>query len=156
MATWSAQVAGMTILREALITLPDVTSLVQLTADPTKFKIFYEHAKDHIELPYIIMSHIAGGFENTTPAQVSADMDFKIVLHSFNMPQSVLGMKAIAGLHRMLPVTILYAQGNPDGNTPVAPYATIRQRLPIHERRVVQNVPYFMGGGIYRIRLIEE
>ncbi len=156
MATWSAQIVGSTILREALITLSDVTDLVKLEADNTKFKILYEHVEDHIALPYIVITHIAGGFENTTPATVSADMDFKIVLHSFNMSQSVLGMKAIAGLHRMLPVTILYAQGNPDGNTPVAPYATIRQRLPIHERRVVQNVSYFMGGGIYRIRLIEE
>lgn len=147
---------GVTVLRDTMVSLPAITALIPLEIDPTQFKIFQEHVEDWVEMPYYIIQHIQGGLEPSTPDARAMDAYFKIVIQSTEMATVILGMRALSGLDRLAPVMTSYLTGNPDGFPVLRSYSTIREGVPVFERYPVQNVPYFRGGGIYRIRLIKE
>ncbi len=156
MSSFSPQVVGAEVLRDTMVSISDITTLVPLAAAPAQFKIFYEHVPDWVEMPYFIIQHIAGGHEQSTPDAEAMDSYFKIVIQTTEMLTAVTAITALSQLNRLDPVMTSYETGNPDSNPIIRSYATIRETLPIYERYVVQNVPYFRGGGIYRIRLIKE
>ena len=145
-----------TFARETLITFPSIQALVPMVGiTPAQYKVFWESVPDFVEMPYIVIFHIAGGEENDT--QVKAmDIQMKIVGFSGNMQTARDLQNAIHGLHRILPVSPTYAEANPSGYEWVEPYATVRQWLPIFDRDVVQQTPVYISGGIYRFRLIRQ
>ena len=155
MATWSPQVAGATVLRDTMLSIPAITAFVPLEDDASQYKIFFEHADDNIEMPYFMIQHLAGGFENHTK-QTACDAHFKIFLTTGDMVVAVSAITALSALHRLAPVMTTYATGNPDGNEVLDSFSTIRETMPLFERKPVQNYVQFLGGGVYRIRLIQE
>lgn len=142
----SAQLIGATVLRETLLSIPAVLPLVEWNG---QYKVFWEHVDSDVPLPYIVITHMLGGEDNSAHSR-AADMTFKVVAHSGNMNSVPDLMNAINGLHNMQPVCTTYS-------AIAIGYTTIEEELPIFDRYTVQNNPLFMVGGLYRLRLsIEE
>lgn len=156
MADFSAFVVSAEVFRDTMLTISEITDLVPLAADATQYKIFTEHIPDWVEMPYFLLQHIAGGHEQSTPDARAIDAYWKITISTADMVLAVTAITALSKMHRLDPVLTSYATGNPDGNPVMRQYATIREQQVVFDRIPVQNRPYFQGGGIYRIRLIQE
>jgi hypothetical protein len=128
------------VLRDTLITIPEIRELV---AQGDQYKIFWEHVPENISTPYIVLEHVIGGMMRA-PNSDAGDTHWRIKGVTASMAKSVLMSKAIFKLHRMTPVS------NVDG---VCPYASLTLASPYFDRDVVQNVPLFYVGGLYRLRL---
>lgn len=120
-----------TLINEALIT--------GLVGD----KVYWERVEQTIAFPYITMHHISGGDENCAQTQY-VDSVWKIVGHSDDQPQCTELVNAIyTALYNKLPVANDDARG----------YTTIEEVMPLFDSYQVQNIPFNVVGGLYRIRL---
>lgn len=137
-----SQVIVSTILRDTLISLPAIQTLTVWTAGV--YKVFWEHVDETVPLPYITLSHFSGSVEPFNPY---CDMVWKVVASTANMDNAVAFANAIHELHELCPVV----------NTVKFPgafaYTTMSESMPVFDRYQVQNVPLFVVGGLYRIRL---
>lgn len=125
-------------LRDTMMSMSEITSLI---ID----RIYWEDVEDTVDLPYIVIAHLMGGYENETQAN-AVDSYWKICFYTADKEIALQAKAAMAGLHRKEMVVT---------NTPnVFPYSTIREQAPIYERDVAQNVPVYEVGGIYRVRVI--
>lgn len=94
----SLQVAGATIIRDTLLTIADVTSLVGQ-------KIFWEDVEAGVNPPYIYVSHVLGGYSNRGIQKYTAsETTWRVVGLVPDMPTAVLMAKAIAQLQGMSPI----------------------------------------------------
>lgn len=129
-----------------LLSLMDTTEKNLIKLNTGNYKIFWETVEDTIELPYITMHHMMGGrLKNSTPHQYS-DTQWKIVASTANMVTAQALVNAIAKLDKAMPV-VPVAYGESCG------YTYIEEIMPIFDRYVVQNIPLYIAGGIYRLRL---
>lgn len=129
------------VLRDTLLTIPDVTTLVGLGG---QYKIFWEHVPENIGTPYIVLEHVTGGMLRA-PNSDAGDTHWRVKGVTASMNKAVEMNRAIYKLHRMEPVTT----NNPE----VCAYASITITSPFFDRDVVQNVPFFFVGGLFRLRL---
>lgn len=132
-------------VEEPIGTFP-IRALVLMAGTANVYKIFWEHAPDSVELPYLVISHMSGGrYEGTDTSQKYSDTSWKIVMHTANMAATESIVNAIGLLQNLCPVCT-----NFPGVSVVAP---LHEKAPIFDRYVVQNVPLFIVGGLYRLRL---
>lgn len=144
-----------TFIRETLITYNEIQDLVELEETAGQFKIFWEDVPDWVTMPYIVTSHIAGGEEDDT--QVDAiDIFMKVCGYTGDIQTASQLQNAIHRLHAQYPVSTTYGENNPSGYEWVVAYGKTRLNIPIFDRKVVQNAPVFMIGGIYRLRLMRQ
>lgn len=138
------QVIESTIFRTTLIGLPEIVALVELDGSPGEYKVFWEDVDESVEFPYVVLTHMAGGFEHKTQHQAS-DSLWKIVGATVNKNTAVLFANAISQLDRRMPDTTDYPM--------VVAHHWIEEALPIYERNTIENVPIYRVGGFYRICL---
>lgn len=144
-----------TFIRETLLTHAAIQSLVPLEGFAGQYKVFWEDIPDWVAMPYIVVSHIAGGEEDDT--QVDAiDIFMKVVGLTGDIVTASQLQNAIHLLHAQYPVSTTYAQANPSGYEWVVAYGKTRLSVPVFDRKVVQNVPVLIVGGIYRLRLMRQ
>lgn len=138
--TPDATIAAVTCLRDTLLAIPEVEALVGEN-------IFWEDVEDTQEFPYILISHILGGYENNTQTD-AVDVTYKVCGYSADKLDGTVQalQEAIAQLH--------YADMVVSDFTNVEPYSTIRMWIPVYERENRQNVPVYAVGGIFRLRFI--
>lgn len=148
----SSQVVEKQVLIDTLLaietpaTVFPVRDLVLLAGTTNQYKVFWEHVPDSVELPYIVVSHIMGGRrQGTDTSQTYSDTVWKIVLHTANMAIAEAGANAIGLLQNRCPVVTSYPL--------VCGVMPIQEVMPVFDRYVVQNVPQFMVGGLYRLYL---
>jgi hypothetical protein len=136
------QVIEKSILIETLLSIPEILPLVDFGG---QYKVFWEHVPQGMELPYIVVSQIMGGDDNSAQSRAS-DSTYKIIATTGDMSQAEAFANAISTLHEKLPVVTRFT-------SIAAPYTTIEETTPIFDRIQVQNIPVFMIGGLYRLRL---
>ena len=140
----SLQLIESTILRTTIIALPEMQALVELEDTPGQYKVFWEDVDEGIELPFIVISQLAGGWEHKTPNRASESI-WKIVGTTANKATAVLFAEAFGLLDRLAPDTSDF----PD----VYAYHWLEETLPIYERYTLENVPIIRVGGFFRICL---
>ncbi len=119
-------------------------TLLEGTTD--QYKIFWEHVPANVKLPYIVVQHIQGGrMQGTATSQSYSDTIWKIVANTANMAQAEAAANLISLLRNVCPDVSRY--------TDVTPVTTIQETMPVFDRYLVQNVPQFLVGGLYRLRL---
>jgi hypothetical protein len=123
-------------LRDSLLAIPGVVSIVGQG-------VYWEDVEDFVEYPYILISHISGGYEQRTQSE-SVDVYYKVCGYTTNKLTADALRKAIAILHKTNLVTTAYSN--------VFGYGLIRQTISIYRSDLAQNVRYFESGGIYRLR----
>jgi len=128
------------VIRDTLLAIPEVRDLVQMG---DQFKIFWEDVPANIGTPYIVLEHVTGGIMNA-PNSDAGDTYWRVKGITASMAKAVLMNRAIAKLHRMLPVSNIEN---------VVPYASLTIKNHYFDRDVVQNVPIFAVGALYRLRL---
>lgn len=120
-------------------------TLIQLVSG--QYKIFWEHVEDTIVLPYITMHHIMGGRRAGTPtSHTYSDTTWKVVASTSSMSNAQALANAISKLDKAAPVV-------PMGYSNACGYTYIEEVMPIFDRFVIQNIPLFVVGGLYRLRL---
>lgn len=131
-------VASLGVLRDTLLDIPDVVSIVGQ-------EVHWEGVEDSLSLPYIVLSHITGGYENSTQAN-AVDTYWKVIGVTANKAQALAFKLAIGQLHRKELVTV---------NEPnVTPYSTVRLFTPVSDKDLEQQVWVYQMGGIFRLRFI--
>lgn len=130
--------AAIGVLRDTLLDIPEIVALVG-------GEIHWKDVEDSQALPYIILNHITGGYENETDAN-AVDTYWKAVGVTSDKTEALNFKEAFGNLHRKeLVVT----------NEPhVTPYSTVREWIPIEDRDVEQQTPVYKIGGIYRLRFV--
>lgn len=137
------QVIEAQIWRDSLIAIADVRALTDLDGQmPAAYKVFWEHVRDDVPLPYISSNHIVGG---KLKDHRYSDTTWKIVGHTGDMDTATALANAIAQLDKTDPVTTAFPG--------VCGVIYIEETMPIFDRYQVQNVPLFVVGGLYRMRL---
>lgn len=132
-------------IEEPAATFP-IKELTLLEGTDDQYKVFWEHVPDNVELPYIVVSHIMGGrYQGTAVSQTYSDTTWKIVVHTADMSRAEEYANAIALIGGECPVVTSY--------TGVKAVMDIQEVMPVFDRYVVQNVPQFMVGGLYRLYL---
>lgn len=120
---------------------PELVDLVEIT--PGNNKIYWDRAPDGIEMPYITIHHLKGGWENETQRQ-TADYTLKVMGHAADAVTAAALIKQIeCGL---TDVDLIDSLGNVVGYTPV------EHILPFSDSYQVQNFVYWKVGGIFRFR----
>ena len=134
-----------TIERNALVATLNLNSeVITLVDERIVWEVMLEPSKE-LQLPYIKLINLAGGYENTTSVQ-AADSIWRVLgVTNKHLQAQELADAIHDALHRQYPVV--------DGVN-VKHYSWITQERPIFESYKVQNVFYLDVGGIYRIRLI--
>ncbi|HEB28922.1 MAG TPA: hypothetical protein ENI05_14395 [Porticoccus sp.] len=127
-----------------MLTIPAITGLVELEGAAGQYKIFWEDVPDKIGAPYIVLTHLAGGFDNDTQSQASNSL-WKVSGFTANKATALALANAISQLHRMMPIHTTY----PDA----PPYHWLEERLPIFENKSVENTKTYTVGGFYQIKL---
>jgi len=140
----SLQKIETTILRETLEDLASIQGLIPLAGSPGHYKIFWRFVPDSIEMPYIVLRHLAGGYDNDAQSEAS-DSLWKIdgVTVDYATRESL--SDAIAELHRKDPISTTFPNS--------CGYTWITEELPTHEVKLAENHPILYVGGIYRLRL---
>jgi hypothetical protein len=128
-----------TVLRDSLVAIPEIQTLVSMTGG---YKIFWENVPDTIPLPYITLHHFSGGYEKDRRYY---DGIWEIKGHTGNMVTSDELENAIDCIDNSWPVTTSF--------TSVCGYDTIDSMLPMFSRYVVKNRELFVVAGLYRLRL---
>lgn len=137
------QVIDVEILTETLKSIPAIVTLVDWNGQA---KIFWEHVPQDVPLPYIVMTQMMGGDDNSAQSKAT-DTCWKIVAHTGDMSATKSFANGIYKLAGLLPVV-------PTALASVAiGYTTIEEESPVFDRFPVQNIPVFVVGGIYRLRL---
>lgn len=115
-----------------------------LITENTAPKIFWEGVGEEWDQPYIVLQIITGGDLNS--GQVAyAEMLWRVVIHTPSLATAGTMENAI---HKAL------ARKNPVINfSGVSSAGEIEEVTPVTDRYQVQNVPLYVSGGIYRIRL---
>lgn len=139
----SIQVMEVDLLTATLEGITEVANLVDWNGQK---KIFWEHVPQDVPLPYVVLVQMTGGEDNSAQSR-SSDSCWKVTLHTGDMGIAKTAANAIRKLAGVLP-TIPAAYTNV-----CVGYTTIEEESPIFDRIQVQNVPIFMVGGTYRIRL---
>lgn len=139
----SWQYLASTVIRDTLIANLDASTIATITEDST-VKIFWEDADEKWSQPFILNQIITGGDLNS--AQVPyAEMLWRVVVHTPNVATAGSTENAIhKALARATPV-INFAGVTSAGK--------IEEVTPVTDRYQVQQVPMFVSGAIYRIRL---
>lgn len=132
------------VLRDTLLSIPAVAALVELEGAPGEYKIFWLHVEPDIALPYIVMTHLSGGWEHKTTNRAS-DSIWKIVGVTSNMDTAEAMGNAIGELDGMLPVVT--------GVADIVTRTDLEEILPLSERKPTENTPNFAIGGYYRLCL---
>lgn len=123
-----------------------IRDLFELAGAPGQYKIFWEHVPDDVELPYISLAHMTGGRgQGTTTNQSYSDTMWKVVVHTADMANADTYANAIALIRDACPVCTSHAG--------VSPVTTIQEVIPLFDRYGVQNVPMFVIGALYRMKL---
>ena len=131
---------------ESPINVFPIRDLVPYPGVPNSYQIFWEHVSDGVDLPYIVVSHMMGGrYQGTAISQSYSDTTWKVVMHTADMTIAERASNAISMLGNRCAVTSRY--------TGVSGITTIQEVMPVFDRYVVQNIPQFMVGGLYRLRL---
>lgn len=150
----AAQVIEKDVLIDTLVLLEDpndpgvfpIQEFFLLDGTVDQYKIFWEHVQDDVELPYIVVSHIMGGrYQGTDVSQSYSDTVWKIAVHTADMQAATEYANALSLLQNACPVCTRY--------TGVSAVTTIQETMPVFDRYQVQNVPQFIVGGLYRLRL---
>lgn len=137
------QVLEATVWRDSLAAIPEVQALVTWEGvTPVQYKIFWEHVKAGVAMPYITTNHMMG---SRLKDHAYSDTTWKIVGHTGDMDTAVALADAISKLDKSDPVTTAYPG--------VCGVTYIEETLPIFDRYQVQNNPLFVVGAMYRIRL---
>lgn len=131
-------VASIGVLRDTLL---DISEIVTLVGN----KIYWKRTEDTTELPYIVLNHITGGYENETQAN-AVDTYWKVEGVTADKMQALSFKTAIGKLHRKE----LIVTNEPN----VTPYSTVRLWTPVEEDDVEQQIPVYKMGGIFRLRFI--
>jgi hypothetical protein len=125
-------------LRDTLLGISAITDLVE-------DRVFWEDVEDIVELPYVVIAHMVGGYENKTQ-NLAVDTYWKVCFVTSDKVAAIAGRQAIHELHEKS----LDKTNEPN----IYPYRTIREQVQIYEREVAQNVPVYTVGGIYRVSAI--
>ncbi len=148
----ASQVIEKQVLIDTLLSLEEpatvfpVKEMFPLIGFPGEYKVFWEHVQDNVKLPYIVISHIMGGrYQGTPTSQSYSDTTWKIVVHTADMKIAEASANVISMLRDKCPVTSSF--------TGVSAVTTIQEVMPIFDRYQIQNIPQFMIGGLYRLRL---
>lgn len=136
------QVIEKSILIETLKSISEVVTLVTVDGN---VQIFWEHVPQETVLPYIVVSQMMGGDDNSAQSRAS-DSTYKIIATTGDMSKAEGFANAISKLHGRLPTVTRFT-------SIAAPYTTLEETTPIFDRVQVQNIPVFMIGGMYRLRL---
>ena len=134
-----------TIERNAFVaTLSSNATIATLVGDRIVWEVMIEPSEE-LQLPYIKLINLAGGYENTTLAR-AADSIWRVLgVTNGHIQAQQLADAIHDALHRQYPIV--------DG-VDVRHYSWITQERPLFESYKVQNIFYLDVGGIYRIRLI--
>lgn len=143
--TNSWQYLGSTILRDTLIANLDEQALITIT-EKDVIKIFWEGADESWEQPFIIIELLSGGDLNSSRVAY-AEMLWRVVCHS---PELATAGQLEDAIYKSL-----------SGEDPVVNFTDItstkiEEIAPVTDRYQVQNVPLFISGGVYQIRLTKE
>lgn len=148
----AAQVVEKDVLIDTLLALESPATVFPIKVNfllegtVNQYKIFWEHVQADLELPYIVVSHIMGGrYLGTRVSQSYSDTTWKVVVHTANMSRAAEYANMIALLGDACPVVTRY--------TGLSAVTTIQETMPVFDRYVVQNVPQFMVGGLFRLKL---
>lgn len=108
---------------------------------------YWERAPDGTETPFVILQHYRGGELNTAKVRmIDAQWKVYVVSSSADVARSTANLIYTA-LQDVWPVcTGLDLEG----------YCSIEQTVPFTENKVVQNLTFWLNGGIYRVRLTER
>lgn len=143
--TNSWQYLGSTILRDTLIANLDEQALITVTENDV-IKVFWEGADETWEQPFIIIELLSGGDLNSSHVAY-AEMLWRVVCHTNSLATAGQLEDAIyKALSREEPVV----------NFTDITSTKIEELTPITDRYQVQNVPLFISGGVYQIRLTKE
>lgn len=145
------QLVSSAIIRDTLLGITDVTDAFIAFGKTPSLQIFFERVPDYATMPYIVISYISGGYPNRTQVE-DVDINMKVLAVTSKVETHRQLLNAISQLQRRSPDVSRFAVGNPDGYPVVSAISTIRHRTPIDESYIIQNVPYFMAGGIFRLR----
>lgn len=151
--TQAAQVIEKEVLIATMINLYDAdldiypfrdTMLLANTLD--QYKIFWGHVPDDVELPYITLTRIMGGRgQGTDTTQKHTDSIWKIVVHSSDRSRVEEFANLINRLQNTCPDVSAFEGAEAS--------TTLQETMPVDERYQVQNQPFFIIGGLYRIML---
>ena len=150
----AAQVIEKDVLIDTLLRLEDpdnagvfpIRDLVLYEGTTDEYKVFWEHVSDSVGLPYIVVAHMMGGrYQGTATAQSYSDTTWKIAFHTSDIQSAEAMANAIALMQDACPVCSRY--------TGVSPVTTLQEVMPVFDRYQVQNIPQFVVGGLYRLRL---
>lgn len=134
------EIAEATILRDTLLTIPEIQNHF---GAGNAGRIFLLDAPPEIIMPYIVLSHMAGGDDNDAQSQASTSY-WRVMAYTTDYLKRVDIANAIGKMHRMMPVS----------NVPgYCGYTWLERTAPIMARTVVQNMPVYAIGAIFRIRL---
>lgn len=109
---------------------------------PPIYKIYWEHADEDTHLPYITTHHIMGG---KMRHRGYSDTTWKVVGHTADMDTAMALADAISMLDKTAPITSAW--------TGVCGYHYIEESMPVFDRYQGANQPFFVVGGLYRLRL---
>jgi len=131
------------VLRDTLIAELETADLAIITEDSV-YKIAWEGADESWSQPYLVTQIITGGDLNS--AQVPyAEMLWRVVVHT---PSLAIAGQMENAIHKALARAT--ATVNFSGVTQAG---EIEEVTPVTDRYQVQNVPLYVSGGIYRLRL---
>lgn len=128
---------------EAVTPVYPIRELVPLVGVADEYKVYWEHVDDVNDLPYITTHHISGGrLKNPT----YSDTIWKIVGHTADIETA----EALANAISLLTTTDVNVEAFAGA---ICPYNWVEEIMPIFDRYQTQNVPQFVVGGLYRLRL---
>jgi len=139
----SWQTLGATVLRATLLAELEAGELTTITEGAVN-KIAWEGASEEWSQPYVITQIITGGDLNSSQVAY-AEMLWRVVVHTESLPTAKTMQNAIHKALARATATVNFSGVTQTGE--------IEEVTPVTDRYQVGNVPLYVSGGIYRLRL---